>query len=79
MKSEVELNKGLIRVSDTLYYIDSENNEKFIVLSVDEIGFKAIDSEDNIDMFIFSELQTGWHISDRTKITHEILDKFIYR
>lgn len=79
MKSEVELNKELIKIADVLYYIDSENNETFIVLSVDENGFKAIDSDENIDTFIFSELQLGWHISDRTKILHQVVDKFIYK
>lgn len=79
MKSEVEVNKELIKVSDVLYYIDAHNNETHIVIDVDSNWFKTIDSDENIETFIFSELQNGWHISDRTKILHQVVDKFIYK
>lgn len=79
MKSEVENNKELIKTGDILYYIDCENAETFIVMSVDETGFKAIEQDSTISYHVFNELQIGWHISERTKTMHTMIDKFIYK
>lgn len=76
--SEVEKNKALISVGDILYYTDADNCHKYEVVSVNAFGFDAIDVDGNEDSFIFSELQVGWEISEKTKQNHILNQRFQY-
>lgn len=65
MKSQVEVNQKLIAVNDILLYVDSSNAQKWIVTELFEGGFSALSYDEEKD-FYFTELQTGWSISEKT-------------
>ena len=74
MKSEVELNSKLIRVGDELL---ATGGDWYKVTELFEGGFSAkCEWEEN--GFFFNELQIGWVISEKTKESHRINDKFKY-
>ena len=74
MKSEVELNKELIRVGDELL---ATGGDWYIVTELFEGGFSAKCEWEENDFF-FNELQLGWELSERTKENHRIYDRFEY-
>lgn len=64
--NEVTLNAKTIETGDVLLYIDNDNTQKWTVTDVFEGGFEAKDDFETKDFF-FSELQSGWSISEKTK------------
>ena len=76
--SEVEKNQKLVRVNDVLYYTDSSNCQKWVVVDLFEGGFVAIDDEANEDVFFFNELQEGWSFSKKTKEKNFLNCRFRY-
>lgn len=77
MISEVQKNKDLIRIGDSLIYTDSSNCQKWVVTDLFEGGFEAKDDFETRD-FMFEELQPGWTISEKTKQAHILFDKTVY-
>ena len=67
MISEVERNQKLVRVNDTLIYIDNSNCEKFLVTELFKGGFVAENSNNEENVYFFNELQLGWSISEKSK------------
>ena len=74
MKSEVELNKELIRVGDELL---ATGGDWYTVTELFEGGFSAKCEWEENDFF-FNELQLGWELSERTKENHRIYERFEY-
>jgi hypothetical protein len=71
MKSEVQLNQNNIKVNDILIYSDASNFEKWLVTETFKGGFEAKNDFETKD-FMFSELQYGWSISDKTKANNNL-------
>jgi hypothetical protein len=78
MISEVEKNQKLVRVNDVLFYVDSCNSQKWVVTELVENGFIASDSENNEELFLFSDLQIGWVFSSITKNQNSLNYRFKY-
>lgn len=64
--NDVSLNQKTIEVGDVLLYVDDANTQKWNVTDVFEGGFEATDGFETKD-YLFSELQNGWTISEKTK------------
>lgn len=77
MKSEVEINSGLICVGDLLHFDDGSGFQKWTVTELFDGGFEAEDDYEKAS-FYFNQLQYGWSISERTKEKHRIEDRFSY-
>jgi hypothetical protein len=59
LRSDVEKNSDLVKVGSVLFYVDSENCERFTVTELIEDGFIA-KSKYEERPFWFNELAYGW-------------------
>lgn len=61
LRSNIEINKNLLKVGTEIYYCDCENYMSYTVTEVNEKGFECLENETkDLEYFFFSELQHGW-------------------
>ena len=73
MISEIEKNQNIVTVGDSLIYSDIDNLQTWVVTSLFDGGFTAVDEFKEEDMFLFSELQKGWEFTSRTRQNKKII------